>query len=193
MPDVEGTTTEADGLSVQTFACVWDALTDSPAEAATMRLCSDLLSAIGDTVESWTVTRLVAARHLDLTPPRLDELLGGSVGKFSINELIELATRAGLDVRVQVRPAETRRNAAVPKADLADGLSAEERALLGRRSARCAGSVARPGSTPATVRMSKASGGPGCGRLASTRSSGWRAGSARRRCTGRNARRPLPS
>jgi len=118
MPDVEGTTTEADGLSVQSFACVWDALTDSPAEAAAMRLRSDLLSAIGDAVEGWNVTRLVAAQHLDLTPPRLDEL-------------IELATRAGLDVRVQVRPAETHRNAAVPKADLADRLSAEERALLG--------------------------------------------------------------
>jgi len=116
---------------VQSFACVWDALTDSPAEAAAMRLRSDLLSAIGDAVEGWNVTRLVAAQHLDLTPPRLDELLGGSLGKFSINELIELATRAGLDVRVQVRPAETHRNAAVPKADLADGLSAKKRALLG--------------------------------------------------------------
>ncbi len=59
MPDVEGTTTKAGGLSVWTFACVWAALTDSPAEAAAMRLRSDLLNAIGDTVESWNVTRLV--------------------------------------------------------------------------------------------------------------------------------------
>ncbi len=123
MPDVEGATTEADGLSAQAFACVWDALTDSPAEAAAMRLRSDLLSAIGDTVGSWNVTRLVAAQHLDLTTPRLDELLRGSVSKFSLDELRELVTRAGLDVRVQVRPAETRRKAAVPKADVADGLS----------------------------------------------------------------------
>ncbi len=77
------------------------------------------------------MTRLVAAQHLDLTTPRLDELLRGSVGKFSLDELRELVTRAGLDVRGQVRPAETRRNAAVPKADVADGLSAEEHALLG--------------------------------------------------------------
>jgi len=96
-----------------------------------MRVRSDLLSTIGDAVKGWNVTRLVAAQHLDLTPPRLDELLGGSVGKFSLDELIELATRAGLDVRVRVQLAETRRNAAVPKADLADGLSAEERVLLG--------------------------------------------------------------
>jgi len=120
-----------DNQPVQSFACIWDVLTDSPAEAAAMRLRSDLLSATGDVVESWNVTRLVAAQHLDLTPPRLDELLGGSVGKFSLDELIELATRAGLDVHVRVRPAETRRNAAMPKADLADGLSEAEQALLG--------------------------------------------------------------
>ncbi len=96
---------ETDGLVIRTFACVWDALTDSPAEAAAMRVRSDLLSAISDTVTSWDVTRVVAAQHLDLTRPRLDELLRGSVGQFSIDELIGLATRAGLDVRVQAQPA----------------------------------------------------------------------------------------
>ena len=31
---------------------------------------------------------------------RLDELLRGSVGRFSIDELLELAVRASLDIRV---------------------------------------------------------------------------------------------
>ncbi len=58
-------------------------------------------------------------------------MLRGSVGKFSINELIELASRAGLDVRVRVRPGKADSNTIKAKADLADGLSAEERVLLG--------------------------------------------------------------
>ena len=128
----EGATPETDGLAVQTFACVWDALTDSPAEAAVMRLRSDLLIAIQQTVANWDVTRAAAAQHLDLTRQRLDELLRGSMGRFSMDELIELATRAGLDVRVQVQPARARQKtaAAADKASLADGCSAEDRALL---------------------------------------------------------------
>lgn len=123
--------TAMDGQTAETFACVWDALMNTPAEAAAMRLRSDLLSVIYDTVRGWNVTRAEAAQHLDLTRPRLDELLRGSVGRFSIDELIGLATRAGLDVRVQAQPARAHRGAAETKASLAEGCSAEERALLG--------------------------------------------------------------
>ena len=95
-------------LSFQTFACVWDALTDSPAEAVTMRLRSDLMIAIQQTVVGWMLKRADAASRLEVTGPRLDELLRGSLGKFSVDDLIQLATRAGLDVRVQIEPAVTR-------------------------------------------------------------------------------------
>jgi predicted XRE-type DNA-binding protein len=105
--DDEGVMPETNDLAVQTFACVWDALADSPAEAVAMRLRSDLLSAIQQTVASWGMTRATAARRLELTGPRLDELLRGSLGKFSFDDLIQLATRAGLDVRMQIEPAVT--------------------------------------------------------------------------------------
>lgn len=179
---------ETDGLVIRTFACVWDALTDSPAEAATMRVRSDLLSAISDTVAGWDVTRAVAAQHLDLTRPRLDELLRGSVGRFSIDELIGLATRAGLDVRVQARPARahtgTRRR---PRRAWRTVAAPWNGCCWGRRSVRCAASVARLGSMPAGVRMRVASGGPDYARQALTISNGWRGGLAPRRCTGRSA------
>jgi predicted XRE-type DNA-binding protein len=96
-----------------------------------MRVRSDLLSAICETVVAWNVTRAVAAQHLDLTRPKLDELLRGTVGRFSIDQLIELATRAGLDVRVQAQPATTHRDSEETKESLACGCSAEERVLLG--------------------------------------------------------------
>ncbi len=96
-----------DNPPVRTFACVWDALEDSPAEAAAMRARSDLLSAIRDAVAGWGVTRATAARRLGVMPPRLDALLRGSLGTFSIDELAGLATRAcrsGTPEREGARP-----------------------------------------------------------------------------------------
>jgi predicted XRE-type DNA-binding protein len=123
--------TAMDGQTVETFACVWDALMDSPAEAAAMRVRSDLLSAICDTVAGWDVTRAAAAQHLHLTRLRLDELLRGCVSRFSIDDLIGIATRADLDVRVQAKPASARQNAADAEESRTHECSAEERALLG--------------------------------------------------------------
>ncbi len=123
--------TAMDGQTGETFACVWDALMDTPAEAPAMRVRSDLLSAICDTVAGWDVTRATAAQHLHLTRPRLDELLRGCVSRFSIDDLIGIATRANLDLRVQAKPASARQNAADAEESRTHECSAEERALLG--------------------------------------------------------------
>jgi len=87
------------------FASVWDALEDSPAEAANMRLRSELMSAVKQAVAGWGLTQAEAARRLEVTQPRLSDLLRGRVGNFSLDALILLATRAGLSVRVQIEQA----------------------------------------------------------------------------------------
>ena len=84
------------------FASVWDALEDSPAEAANMRLRSELMIALQEVVTGWGVTQAEAARRLDITQPRLNDLLRGRVGKFSLDALIRLAARAGLQVRMEI-------------------------------------------------------------------------------------------
>jgi len=62
--------------------------------------------AIRDTVESWNVTQATAAKRLGLTQPRMNDLVRGRIVKFSLDALINLATRAGLSIRVEViRPA----------------------------------------------------------------------------------------
>ena len=94
--------TEADGIPGQVFASVWDALEDSPAAAANMRVRSELMTAVQETVAEWGLTPAEAARRLDVTQPRLNDLLSGRVGRFGLDALILLATRAGLCVRVQV-------------------------------------------------------------------------------------------
>ena len=97
--------TETDGVPGQVFESVWDALEDSPAEAANMRLRSDLMIVVQETVAGWGLTQAEAARRLDVTQPRLNDLLRGRIGKFSLDALILLAERAGLSVRMQIERA----------------------------------------------------------------------------------------
>ena len=94
--------TNATDIPGQVYANVWDALENSPAEAANMRLRSELMIAIRQAVTNWGVTQAAAARRLKLTQPRLNDLLRGRINNFSLDALILLAVRAGLDVRVQI-------------------------------------------------------------------------------------------
>jgi predicted XRE-type DNA-binding protein len=80
----------------QTFANVWDALEDTPEGAATMTMRSDIMIAIKDEVAGWNGTQAQAARRLGVTQPRLNGLLNGKINKFSLDALVALAQRAGL-------------------------------------------------------------------------------------------------
>jgi predicted XRE-type DNA-binding protein len=83
------------------FANVWDALEDTPRDAANMTMRSDLLIALRQRIGSWKVTQTEAARRLQVTQPRLNDLLHGRIAKFSLDMLVELADRA--DIKVSLR------------------------------------------------------------------------------------------
>ena len=89
----------------QSFANVWDALEDTPQEAASMSMRSNLLIAVEQRVRSWNVTQAEAAKRLGITQPRLNDLLRGRVTNFSLDTLINLATQAGLAVRLDIAEA----------------------------------------------------------------------------------------
>ena len=86
----------------QKFADVWEALSDTPAEAESMRMRSSLLIAIEQKVAAWGTTQAEAARRLGVTQPRLNDLLKGKIEKFSLDTLIDLAGRSGLRVRLDI-------------------------------------------------------------------------------------------
>jgi predicted XRE-type DNA-binding protein len=89
--------------ATQTFADVWDAIEDTPDDAAAMRLRADAMIAITGKVQAWKVTQREAARRLGITQPRLNELLKGRISRFSLDALIALARRAGLSVKMAFR------------------------------------------------------------------------------------------
>lgn len=89
----------------QRFANVWDALENTPQEAASMSMRSNLLIAVEQRVRSWNLTQAEAAKRLGITQPRLNDLLRGRITNFSLDTLINLATQAGLAVRLDIAEA----------------------------------------------------------------------------------------
>jgi len=91
-----------DAMTTEVYESVWDALEDTPTEAENMKLRSNLMIAISEAVSGWRVTQTEAARRLGVTQPRLNDLLRGRVGKFSLDALVALAARAGLAVHLEI-------------------------------------------------------------------------------------------
>jgi predicted XRE-type DNA-binding protein len=96
---------EAKVMEIQTFDNVFDALADTPTEAANLKARSELLSALKARVRSWDLWQEVAANRLGITRPRLNDLLQGKMAKFSLDALVNLATASGLTVHIQVAEA----------------------------------------------------------------------------------------
>lgn len=89
-------------MESQTFNSVFDALADTPAEAANMKARSELLSALKAQVNSWNMPQETAATRLGITRPRLSDLLRGKMGKFSLDALVNLTAAAGLELQIRV-------------------------------------------------------------------------------------------
>jgi predicted XRE-type DNA-binding protein len=89
-------------MKIEVYEDVWDALEDDPVERERLKMRSRLMSALTVRVKSWHVTRAEAAKRLDITQSRLNDLLKDRFNKFSLGALFDLATRAGLKVRLSI-------------------------------------------------------------------------------------------
>ncbi|MDQ3776052.1 MAG: XRE family transcriptional regulator [Pseudomonadota bacterium] len=92
-------------MTQQTFVSVWDALEDSPEMAENMKIRSALMIELQELVRSRGWAQEEAAGHFGVTQPRLNDLLRGSIDKFSLDALVLLAARAGLAVQLQIKQA----------------------------------------------------------------------------------------
>jgi predicted XRE-type DNA-binding protein len=86
------------------FESVWDALEDSANDAVNMKLRSELMIAIQQAVSIWGGTQAEAAKRLGVSQPHLNDLLRGRIGKFSLDALVSLASRAGLRPSLEITP-----------------------------------------------------------------------------------------
>jgi predicted XRE-type DNA-binding protein len=91
-------------MTEERFDSVWDALEETPAEAANMRARAELMIAIQLQIETWGLTQAKAAKRLGVSQPRLNDLLRGRINKFSLDAMMSLAIAAGLNVEWRVTP-----------------------------------------------------------------------------------------
>lgn len=84
------------------FLSVWDAIEEDPAQAEVMKIRSELMREICERLGVAGWDRVEAARRCGVTVPRLDELTRGKVDLFTLEELIRIASGAGLRVRIEV-------------------------------------------------------------------------------------------
>jgi predicted XRE-type DNA-binding protein len=75
----------------------------SRAEAECLKLRSQLMTRIADFCRDSGLTQAAAAKALSLTRPRLNALLKGRLSQFSLDALVNIASNAGLNVRMVVR------------------------------------------------------------------------------------------
>lgn len=85
------------------YESVWDALKDTPTEAANMRLRSTTMMLVSQAVTSWGLSQRKAATKLGVTQPRLSELMTGKIDRFSLDALVSLASQAGIELDIGPR------------------------------------------------------------------------------------------
>jgi predicted XRE-type DNA-binding protein len=83
-------------IEVQEFETVWDAISDSPEEAANLRARGDLMSAIAEVVKHSGWSQVEVATRCGLSQPRVSDLMRGHISRFSIDALFNIATKLGL-------------------------------------------------------------------------------------------------
>lgn len=87
-------------IHTERFTCVWDALEDTPQQAANMRLRSTLLLELCNAIRSWELSQKDAAKRLGISQPRLNDVLNGKVDKFSLDALVNLSAAAQLHIDI---------------------------------------------------------------------------------------------
>ena len=86
----------------QRFASVWDAIEDTPQQAASMRARSELMMSLTEVIRERGMTQGDAAALFGVTQPRMSDLMRGKISLFSLDTLIDMAATAGMSPTVKV-------------------------------------------------------------------------------------------
>lgn len=84
------------------FDSVFDAIADTAAEAANLKLRAELMRQLAAVIRRNGWTQAEAARHCSLTQPRINDLLRGRLSRFSLDALVNIAAALNLTVRVDI-------------------------------------------------------------------------------------------
>ena len=87
---------------IESYASVWDAIADTPEQAANLRARAELMQKIAAIVKENGWTQVEAADRCGVTQPRINDLLRGRVSRFSLDALVNIATAIGRRVHLEI-------------------------------------------------------------------------------------------
>jgi len=80
----------------QRFESVFEAIADTPQEAASMRTRADLMMNLAEVIRQQGMTQAQAADLFGVTQPRISDLVRGKINLFSLDTLMDMAAAAGM-------------------------------------------------------------------------------------------------
>ena len=89
----------------ESYASVWDAIADTPQQAANLRGRAELMQKIEARLKQHNWTKVEAASRYGVTQSRINDLLRGRVSRFSLDALVNIATALGCRVRLDLEAA----------------------------------------------------------------------------------------
>lgn len=87
------------------YASVWDAIADTPEQAANLRARAELMRQIAELIRTEGWKQVEAAERCGVTQPRINDLLRGRVSRFSLDALVNIATALGRRVSLELEAA----------------------------------------------------------------------------------------
>ena len=108
----------------QRFTSVWDALEDTPQEAASMKARSALMMALAEVIRESSMTQGEAAALFGVTQPRVSDLVRGKINLYSLDTLIDMAATAGMSPTVKVSKPKVVRHKRAKRADAHEEVAA---------------------------------------------------------------------
>ena len=89
----------------KTVSSVWDAIVDTPEQAANLQARAELMRQIAAIIKAKDWKQADAAIHCGVTQPRINDLLRGRVARFSPDALVNIAAALGRRVHVELEVA----------------------------------------------------------------------------------------
>ena len=83
-------------MNTNAFSDVWDAIAETPAELANLKIRSRLMIALAEYVERQQITQVEAGKRFGVPHSRVSELVNGQISKFSSDRLVNMASRVNL-------------------------------------------------------------------------------------------------
>jgi predicted XRE-type DNA-binding protein len=81
---------------------IFDDLGFEKSEAANLKIRADLMLALKEYIQLKSWIQEQVAEFFEETQPRISNLMNGEISRFSVDKLINMLARAGMEVKVEV-------------------------------------------------------------------------------------------